>query len=201
MLPACGHHRNDKLPIRCSLCSRTGHSALQCREFQITRREKKPNGYQRDGERSGNGRYGGNGRGVGNSVGGGNRGGGGSGNRTWGGGKQNKNSKDSESGDKTARPDCYFCLGFHIASECTNLGAGSLVATSARPASAVRGALRERHEDECWVPDSGATETMTQDSSNLDDYTPPPRRQGRKRRWDFSPCCRIWVPTTPDEPR
>ena len=52
--------------------------------------------------------------------------------------------------------------------------AGLLVATSARRASAVRGALREQHEDEYWVPDSGATETMTQDSSNLDDYTPPP---------------------------
>ena len=56
----------------------------------------------------------------------------------------------------------------------TNLGAGLLVATSARPASTVRGAPRERHEDEYWVVDSGATENMTQDSSNLEDYTPPP---------------------------
>ena len=49
MLSARGHHRNDKPPIRCPLCSCTGHysatlllSALQCREFQTTRREKKP---------------------------------------------------------------------------------------------------------------------------------------------------------------
>ena len=42
MLSAGGHRRNDN-PIRCPLCSRAGHSALQYREFQITRREKKPN--------------------------------------------------------------------------------------------------------------------------------------------------------------
>ena len=29
MLSARGHRRNDKPPIRCPLCSRTGHSALQ----------------------------------------------------------------------------------------------------------------------------------------------------------------------------
>ena len=52
------------------------------------------------------------------------------------------------------------------------LGAGLLVATSARPALVVRGAPLERHEDEYWVADSGATENMTQDSSNLEDYTP-----------------------------
>ena len=45
MLSARGHLRNDKPPIRYPICSRTGHSALQCREFQTTRREKKPNGY------------------------------------------------------------------------------------------------------------------------------------------------------------
>ena len=56
----------------------------------------------------------------------------------------------------------------------TNLGAGLLVATSARPAWAARGAPRERRKDEYWVADSGATENMTQDSSNLEDYTPPP---------------------------
>ena len=44
MLSARGYRRNDKPPIRCPLCSRTGHSASQYREFQITRREKKPNG-------------------------------------------------------------------------------------------------------------------------------------------------------------
>ena len=38
MLSARGHRRNDKPPIRCPLCSRTGHSALKSREFQITRR-------------------------------------------------------------------------------------------------------------------------------------------------------------------
>ena len=55
--------------------------------------------------------------------------------------------------------------------------AGLLVATSVRPALAARagrGAPRLRHEDEYWVADSGATENMTQDSSNLKDYTPPP---------------------------
>ena len=54
----------------------------------------------------------------------------------------------------------------------TNFGAGSLVTTSARPALAVRGAPRERLEDEYWVADSSATENVTQDSSNLEDYTP-----------------------------
>ena len=49
-----------------------------------------------------------------------------------------------------------------------------LVATSARPALAARCVPRERHEDEYWVADSGATENMTQDSSHLEDYTPPP---------------------------
>ena len=55
----------------------------------------------------------------------------------------------------------------------TNLRAGLLVATSARPALAARGVPRERHEDEYWVADSGATENMTQDSSNIEGYTPP----------------------------
>ena len=49
-----------------------------------------------------------------------------------------------------------------------------VVATSARPASAARGASRERHEDEYWMADSGATENIAQDSSNLKDYTPIP---------------------------
>ena len=61
MLSARGHRRNDSPPIRCPLCSCTGHSALICREFQITRREKKANGYQRDEEHGGNGGGGGNG--------------------------------------------------------------------------------------------------------------------------------------------
>ena len=55
MLSARGHRRNETPPTRCPLCSRTGHFLLECREFQITRREKKPNGYQRDGEHGGNG--------------------------------------------------------------------------------------------------------------------------------------------------
>ena len=55
ILSARGHHRNDKPSIRCPLCSRKGHSALQCRELQITHREKKPTGYQKDGEHGGNG--------------------------------------------------------------------------------------------------------------------------------------------------
>ena len=54
LLSARGHRRNDKLLIR---------SALECCEFQITRLEKKPNGYQGDGEHGGNGGGGGNGRG------------------------------------------------------------------------------------------------------------------------------------------
>ena len=49
-----------------------------------------------------------------------------------------------------------------------------LVATSARPALAARGAQRKRHQDKYWVADSGATESMTQDSSDLEDNTPPP---------------------------
>ena len=188
-----GHRRNDNSPMRSHIFSRTGHSALQCRKFQITRREKKPIGCQRDGEYGGNGGGGENGRGGGNGGGGGrNRGGGGSKNRSASGGKQKKISKDFESGDKTARPDCYFCLGPHKPSEClnrsasatvpptsnsqhgvfwgsvrTNLGAGLLVATSARPACA-------GHEDEYRVANSGATENRTHDSSNLEDYTPVP---------------------------
>ena len=56
ILSARGHRRNDTPPIRCPLFSRKGHSALKCCEFQITRRrEKKPNGYQRDGDHGGNG--------------------------------------------------------------------------------------------------------------------------------------------------
>ena len=54
----------------------------------------------------------------------------------------------------------------------TNFGAGSLVATNVRPVLVARGAPRERHENEYWMANSGATEKMTQDSSNLEDYTP-----------------------------
>ena len=171
MVSTRGHRRNDTTPIRCPLCSRTGHSTLKCREFQITRREKKPNGYQRDGEHSGNGgggrndRGGGNGRGGDSGGVGGDRGGRGSKNHSEGGVKQKKSSKDSESGNKTTCPNCYVCLKPHEASECpnrsasatapatpnsphggflggfrTNLGAGLLVATSARPGLAARGA-------------------------------------------------------------
>ena len=63
MLSARGHHRNDTRPSQSSLCSHAGHSALKRREFQITRREKKPNRYQRDGEHGGNGGGGSNGGG------------------------------------------------------------------------------------------------------------------------------------------
>ena len=93
MLSVRGHRRNDNPPIRCPPRSRTGHSAFQCREFQINRREKKPNGYQRDGEHGGNGggdRNGGGGRnGRGGESGGvgGNRGDEGSKNRGEGSGK------------------------------------------------------------------------------------------------------------------
>ena len=208
MLSARGHRHNDKLPIRCPLCSREGHSALQCREFQITRREKKPNRYQRDREHGGNGGGGGNGRG------GGNRGGGGSKNRREGGGKQNKSNKDSESGDKTACPDCVFCLEPHKSSECpnrsapatapatsnpqhgrllgsvrTNRGAGLPDATSARPTLAARGAPHERHGDEYWVEHSGATENMTQNSSNLK-ITRPPGDEIESARGGFIPVAR-----------
>ena len=228
LLSARGHRHNDKPPIRCFLCFRTEYSALRSSEFQIICREKKPNEYQGDGEHGGNGGGGGNGRGGANGhKGGGNRGGGDSKHRSGGGGKKNKITKASESGDKTARPDCYLCLEPHKASECpnrsafatapttsnsqhggclgsvrTNLAAGLLVATSARPALAARGAPRKRHKDEYWVADSGATENMTQDSSHLKDYTPPPpRRRGRKRRRGFSLCYRVWAPTTPRGPR
>ena len=56
----------------------------------------------------------------------------------------------------------------------TNLGIGFLAATSACRALAARGAPRERHKDEYWVAESGATENMTQDSSHLEDYTLAP---------------------------
>ena len=211
MLSARGHRRNDTPSIRCPLCSCTGHSALKSREFQITRRDKKPIGYQRDGEHGGSGGGGSNGGGSRNGIGGGNgrggesggvgsnRGGGGSKNHSGGGGVQEKSSMDSESGDKTASPECFFCLEPHRASKCpnpsasatapatpnsqhggflgsviANLGVGLLVATSARPALAARGAPRERHESEYWVADSDSTEIMTQDSSHLEDYTPAP---------------------------
>ena len=151
MLSARGHRRDDNAPIRCPLFSRTGHSALKCREFQITRREKKPNGYQRDGEYGGNGGGGRNGGGGGNGQCGdrgevgGNRGGGGSKNRIGGGGNVR-----------------------------TNFGAESQVATRSRPVLTARSAPRKRHEDEYWVADSGATENVSQDSSNLEDYTTVP---------------------------
>ena len=210
VLSARGHRRNDIPPTRCPFCSRTGHSALKCREFQITHREKKPKECQRGGEHGGNGGGGNNGRGSRNSGGGangrsgerggggGNRGGGGSKNHSRGGGKEKKRSTDSESSDKTASPECYFYLEPHRASEYpnrsasatapatpnsqhggflgsvrTSLGAWLLVSTSACPALVARGAPRKRHEDEYWVADSGATENMTQDSSHLQDYTPP----------------------------
>ena len=64
--------------------------------------------------------------------------------------------------------------GVFLGSVRTNLGAGLLVATSARPALAARGAPRERHEDEYWMADSGATANMTQNSFHLEDYTPAP---------------------------
>ena len=175
MLSARGHRRNDKPPTRCPLCSRTGHSALKCRDFQITRREKKPNGYQRDGEHGRNGGGCRDGGGSRNGVGGGNgRGGesgGVSGNR--GGGKQKRRSTIFESGGKTASLERYFCLepdkawerpnrsasakapatpnsqhGGFLDSVRTNLGTGLIAATSARPALAARGALRERHKVE-----------------------------------------------------
>ena len=202
MLSTRGHRCNDKPPIRCPLCSRTGHSALQCRKFQTTHREKKPNRCQGDREHGGNGRGGRNGGGSGNGRGGesgglgGNRGGGGSKSRGGGGNKPKKSSMNFESGEKTACPDCYLepCKasegpnhsssvtapttpnsqhGGFWGSVRTNLGAGLLVATSARPALTARGAPRERHGDGYWVADSGATEYMTQDSSHLEDYTPP----------------------------
>ena len=127
MLFARGHRLNDTPPIRCPLCSRTGHSALKYREFQIIRGEKKLNGYQRDREHGHNDGGGGrNGRGGGNGQGGesggvgGIHGGGGSKNRGGGAGKQRKRSTDFESGYKTACPDCYFCLEPHKDLECPN---------------------------------------------------------------------------------
>ena len=106
-LAARGHRRNDTPATRCPLCSRTGHSALKCREFRITRREKKPIVYQRDCQHGGNGKGGSNGGCRRNGGGGGNGRGGESGgvcgNRE--GGKQKKGSTDSESGDKTASPE------------------------------------------------------------------------------------------------
>ena len=89
MLSAYDHRHNDTPPTRYPLCSRTGHPALKCREYQITRREKKTIGYQRDEEHGGNGGGGSNGggsknggddgNGRGGKIGGvgGNRGGGG----------------------------------------------------------------------------------------------------------------------------
>ena len=92
MLSAHGHHRNDTPPTRCPLCSRTGHSAWKCREFQITRRETKPNGYQRDGEHGASGGGGSKGGHSRNGGGGGNGRGGESGgvDGNRGGGKQKK---------------------------------------------------------------------------------------------------------------
>ena len=70
MISARGHRRNDTPPTRCPLCSRIGNSALKCREFQITHREKKTNGCQRDGEHGGNDGGGRNGGGSRNGGGG-----------------------------------------------------------------------------------------------------------------------------------
>ena len=85
----------------------------------------------------------------------------------------------------------------------TNLGVGLLVATSARPALAVRGAPRERHKKEYWVADSGSTENMTQDSSNLEDNTPPPQEMRYKTSagffsllQDMGACDSLWTQIT-----
>ena len=189
ILSVRGHRRNDKRTIRGPLCSRTGHSALQCHEFQIIRREQKPNGYRGDGKHGGNGGGDGNGGGGG---GGGNRGGGGGQNCSGGGGKQKKSSKDSESDNRTARSDCYFCVestkprNAQTASplqrrrrlptpnmaEFRVMSAQSLWLGCLSPQALAR--LCEWHEDEYWVANSGASKNMTQDSSNLEDYTPPP---------------------------
>ena len=118
------------------------------RESRITRCEKKPNGYERDGEPGGNGGGSENGGSAGNGgEGGDNHGGGGSKIRSGGGVKRNKTFKDFKSGEKTARPDCYFCIGSHKASECPNIQAGLVIVTSARLVFAANGAPRERHED------------------------------------------------------
>ena len=128
MLSTRGHRRKNKPTIRCPFCSRTGHSALQCREFN---HPPKPNGYQRDGEHGGIGGRGRNGGGDGNgrrgeSGGvGGNRVGGGSKSRGGGSRKPKKISMDFESGDKTACPDCHFYLELHKASECPNHSASA----------------------------------------------------------------------------
>ena len=67
--------------------------------IQITRREKKPHGYQRDGKHGGNGRGGGNGGGRG-----GNRGGGGSKNNFKGGGNVRSNFGAGSLVATSARP-------------------------------------------------------------------------------------------------
>ena len=59
-----------------------------------------------------------------------------------------------------------------MSAQTLGLGRSSLQPLSRRLAA--RGAPCERHEDECWVAESGAIENMTQDSSNLKDYKPPP---------------------------
>ena len=80
------------------------------------------------------------------------------------------NRSASASAPATSNPQHGGFLG----SVRTNLGAGLLGATSTRPALAACGAPREGHENEYWVADNGAAEDMNQDSSNLEDYTPPP---------------------------
>ena len=129
MLSARGHRRNDKPPIRCPLCSRTGQSALNTANSRSPAERSQSDIRGRENMRQRRRRQNGGERGS-------NRGGGGSKNRSGGGDKQKGSSKDCESGDKTARPDCYLCLRCHKASEYPNLGAGLLVATSARPALA-----------------------------------------------------------------
>ena len=191
MLSARGHSRNDNPPTDALFAP--AQDTLPCntadsRSPAVRRSRSDIRGMRQNG---GGGKNGGGG--------GGSRRGGGSKNRSGGGGKQKKSSKGFESGDTTARPDCCFCLGYHKASGCpnrlasatapatsnsqhgaflgsirTNVGAGLLVATNARPALAARGVLCERHEDEYWVADSGATENMTQNSFNLKNYKPPP---------------------------
>ena len=71
VLYARGHRRNDKPP------SDAPFPPAQDTLFQVTRRETKPNGYQRDGEHGGKGGGGRNGKGDGNGGGGDGNGGGG----------------------------------------------------------------------------------------------------------------------------
>lgn len=102
MVAARGNGGKSKLPLRCPLCSCTGHTAQICIEYTVTKHDEKKNGHRS----SYNNHRGGDGGGNGGRNGGRN-----------GGGSEfkhlNKGGNPTDVENKHTRPGCYFCEGSH----------------------------------------------------------------------------------------